>query len=209
VYYGRGNIAKGYYGPASPWHSDGVKSWPEYDPEKAKFLLKKAKAIGTPIIFNSNNAYPLMQQTAELCEAMWGEVGFKVKLGIYDAAPLLQQRRKGEFHAESMGGSYRFDPDGWFSRQILSTSAMTQGQSRFHNERADKLIVEARQTVDQQKRLELYAELDSIVNEELPVMYIQNAAMMQAGVTNLMNYQPGVSGHPSSSQAGFRAAWLA
>ncbi len=209
VYYGRGNIAKGYYGPASPWHSDGVKSWPEYDPEKAKFLLKKAKAVGTPISFMSNNAYPLMQQTAELCEAMWGEAGFKVNLSIQDAAVLRQRRRKSDFHAESMGGSYRFDPDGWFSRQILSTSAMTQGQSRFHNERADKLIVEARQTVDPQKRLELYAELDRIVNEELPVMYIQNAAMMQAGVTNLTNYQPGVSGHPSSSQAGFRAAWLA
>lgn len=209
VYYKRGNIAKSYYGPASPWHSAGVKSWPEYDPEKAKFLLKKAKAVGTEVIFQSNNAYPLMQQTAELCEAMWTEAGFKVKLNISDAAVLRQMRRKGDFHAESMGGSYRFDPDGWFSRQILSTSSMTQGQSRFHNERADKLIVEARQTVDKKKRLELYAELDSIVNDELPVLYTQNAAMMQAGVKNLMGYQPGVSGHPSSSNAGFRTAWLA
>lgn len=209
VYYKRGNIAKSYYGPASPWHSEGVRSWPEYDPEKAKFLLKKAKAVGTEVIFQSNNAYPLMQQTAELCEAMWAEAGFKVKLNISDAAVLRQMRRKGDFHAESMGGSYRFDPDGWFSRQILSTSSMTQGQSRFHNERADKLIVEARQTIDKKIRLELYAELDSIVNEELPVLYTQNAAMMQAGVKNLMGYQPGVSGHPSSSKAGFRTAWLA
>ncbi len=123
VYYSRGNIAKSYYGPASPWHSEGVRSWPEYDPEKAKFLLKKAKAVGTEVVFQSNNAYPLMQQTAELCEAMWTEVGFKVKLTISDAAVLRQMRRKGDFHAESMGGSYRFDPDGWFSRQILSTSS--------------------------------------------------------------------------------------
>ena len=209
VYYGRGSVARTYYAKISPWYAEGAKSWPEYDPEKAKFLLQKAKAVGTPIVLRSNNAYPLMQQTAELLEAMWSSVGFKVKLDISDAAVLRQKRRAGDFDAESMGGSYRFDPDGWFSRQILSTSSMTQGQSRFHNEKADKLIVEARQTIDKQKRLQLYAEIENIVNDELPVLYIQQAAMLQAGTMNLMNYQPGVSGHPSSSNAGIRTAWLA
>jgi ABC-type transport system substrate-binding protein len=37
--------------------------------------------------------------------------------------PLLeQQRRARAFHAESTSASYRFDSDGWFSRQILSTA---------------------------------------------------------------------------------------
>ncbi len=132
-----------------------------------------------------------------------------MKLDISDAAVLRQKRRAGDFDAESMGGSYRFDPDGWFSRQVISTSAMTQGQSRFHNEKADQLIIEARQTVDKKKRLELYAAIDSIVNDELPVLYIQHAAMLQASVTNFMGYEPGVSGHPSSSGAGIRTAWMA
>ncbi len=70
VYYGRGSIARQYYAKASPWYAEGVTAWPEHDPEKATFLLKKAKAIGTPIVLRSNNAYPLMQQTAELLEAM-------------------------------------------------------------------------------------------------------------------------------------------
>ena len=124
-------------------------------------------------------------------------------------AVLRQKRRRGDFHAESMGGSYRFDPDGWFSRQILSQSAVTKGQSRFHNARADKLILQARQTVDKQKRLELYAEIESIVNDELPVLYMETGGMLQAGVMNFIGYQPGISGHPSSSGAGIRTAWLA
>jgi hypothetical protein len=40
-------------------------------------------------------------------------------------------------------------------------------------------------------------------------LYIQQAGLLQAGTMNLMNYQPGVSGHPSSSNAGIRTAWLA
>ena len=61
----------------------GPKPWPEYDPDKAKSILRKAKAVGTEIILQADNAYPYLQQTAELVQHMWSEVGFKVA-----AAPL-------------------------------------------------------------------------------------------------------------------------
>ncbi len=122
---------------------------------------------------------------------------------------MRQNRRSGNFHADSAAGSYRFDPDGWFSRQILSTGATTKQQSRFHNEKADKLILEARATADIKKRLEMYAEIDSIVNEELPVLYTHHLTLLEAGVMNLKNYQPAISGAYSTVGAGIRAAWLA
>ena len=80
-----------------------------------------------------------------------------------------------------MAASYRFDPDGWFSRQILSTAPTTKEESRFVNERADKLILEARGTADKKKRLEMYAEVDSIVNEELPILYTHYLTLLEAG----------------------------
>ncbi len=209
VYYGRGTIARAYYAELSPWFPTGAKAWPEYDPDKAKFLLKKAKYQGDTILLQAFNNYPLMQQTGELLDAMWKAVSFKVQYNIYDAPVLRKKRRAGEFHADSMGGSYRFDPDGWFSRQILSTSPLTQSQSRFNNAKADQLILEARRTLDKQKRLELYAEIETIVNDELPVMYIQHASALQAGVKSIQGYAPGVSGHPSSNKAGFRTTWMA
>ena len=209
VFYGRGNIATGYYGPASPWHAEGIRPWPEHDPEKAKFLLKKAKYDGTVVDLQASTSFALQKQTGELVEAMWTAVGFKVKYSLMDQPALMVKRRAGEFDATSMGGSYRFDPDGWFSRQIWSKGARTKVESRFNNAKADKLIQEARRTLDTKKRLEMYAELDSIVNEELPVLYIQNLAMLQAGALNIKGYQPGLSGHPSSSGAGIRTAWLA
>ena len=209
VFYGRGQTATGYYSPDSPWHTAGVRPYPAFDPDKAKFLVRKAKAVGTAIDLQSLNTYPYQQQTGELLHAMWSEVGFKVSHNAYDGAVLRQKRRQRDFHAASSAASYRFDPDGWFSREILSTSPSNQQGSGFRHDKADQLILEARQTPDKDKRLALYAEVDSIVNEELPILYLHHLTLLEAGVSNLQGYQPAISGPFSTHGAGIRAAWLA
>jgi peptide/nickel transport system substrate-binding protein len=209
VYYQRGEIATGYFPSVSPWHASPEGWKGRFDPERAKSLLKKARAVGTVIELMSANTPPYMQQTAELLEAMWSAVGFKIKYNLMDRAVTQQKRRSGDFHAESAAGSYRFDPDGYFSRQVLSTAAYTQILSRFRNDRADKLIVEARQTADKAKRLEMYREVENIVNEELPTLYTHHLTLLEAGAMNLKNYQPAISGAPSTKGAGIRVAWMA
>jgi peptide/nickel transport system substrate-binding protein len=108
-----------------------------------------------------------------------------------------------------MGGSFRFDPDGWFSRNILSTAPSTKGGSRFRNEKADQLIHEALKTADTKKRLALYREIENIVNDELPVLYTHHLTMLEAGVMNLKGYKPAISGSPNVSGGGLRTAWMA
>ncbi|MCZ6872000.1 MAG: ABC transporter substrate-binding protein, partial [bacterium] len=209
VFYKRGDIATGYFPAVSPWYT-GAEGWKgKYDPEKAKFILKKARAVGTTIVLQANSTYPYMQQTGELLQAMWTEVGFKVKYNIYDRAVIKAKRRARDFHAESMAGSFRFDPDGFFARQVLSTSATTKVESGFRNERADKLIAEARRTADPKKRLELYREIDTIANDELPILYTHFLTLLEAGSMKLKNYQPAISGAPSTRGAGIRVAWMA
>jgi len=153
------------------------------------------------------NSFPYLQQTAELVQHMWSEVGFKATLNLYEEPVLNQKRRDRDFHADSTSGSYRWDPDGWFSRQILSSAP--SNWSSFKDEKADKLIAEARQTADKQKRLELYAAVESIVNEELPILYIHHLTALQAGAMNLKGYQPAISGPFSTRGGGIRTAWLA
>jgi ABC-type transport system substrate-binding protein len=209
VFYQRGEIATGYFPSVSPWHASPEGWKGKFDPDKAKSLLKKAKAVGTQIDLIANTNYPYMQQTGELLQAMWTEAGFKVNYNIFDSAILRQKRKEGSFHAESMAGSYRFDPDGWFSRQVLSTAAQTKQESRFRNEKADQLIIEARKTADKAKRLELYREVENIINDELPRLYTHHLTLLEAGVMNLKGYQPAISGSPNIKGAGLRAAWMA
>jgi len=149
-----------------------------------------------------------MQYTAALVQGMWEDVGFKVLHKTYDAPVLEEKRRARAFHAESTAASYRFDPDGWFSRQLLSTVSSTQATMGFRHARADTLITAARRTADRQQRLELYAEVDSIVNEELPLLYLHHPTLLAAGVLSLQGYQPAISGLFSTQGAGVRTAWL-
>jgi peptide/nickel transport system substrate-binding protein len=121
---------------------------------------------------------------------------------------LRQKRRDRDFHAESTAASYRFDPDGWFSQQFLSTAPSAQQNAGFRHDRADSLIAMARRTADKQKRLELYTEIESIVNAELPLLYLHHITLLEAGTMRIQGYQPSLSGAFSSRGAGIRTAWL-
>ncbi|MGE3540307.1 MAG: ABC transporter substrate-binding protein [Candidatus Tectimicrobiota bacterium] len=208
VFQGLGDTAKGFYAPASPWYVENIAPWPSYDPDKAKFLLKQAKAVGTEILLQASNVYPYMQQTAELVQAMWTDVGLKVRYNLYDEVALNQKRRERDFHADSTAASYRWDPDGWYGRQILSTAPATKANSGFHNAQADKLIGEARRTADRKKRLELYGALEGIINEELPLLYLHHLTLLQAGSLRVQGYRPAVSGAFSIRGSGLRTAWM-
>jgi peptide/nickel transport system substrate-binding protein len=209
VFFGQGDTATGFYARVSPWYAAGARPWPEYDPDKARFLLRQARAVGTEVLLQAENAWPYMQQTGELVQAMWTEVGFKTIFNIYDRPVLLQKRRSGDFHADSAAAGYRFDPDGWFSRNILSTAPTTREASRFSNAKVDTLILAARATADKQRRLALYAEIDSIINEELPILYTHHLTLLEAGVMRLKGYQPAISGPFTTQGGGIRTAWLA
>lgn len=209
VFYSRGETARGFYASISPWYALGTRSWPDYDPDRARFLLRQAKAVGTTVVLQSLRTSPYMQQTAALIQGMWSEVGFKVVHKMYDASVLARQRRARAFHAESTAASYRFDPDGWFSRYLLSTAMSTQVSSGFRDPQVDHLIQAARKTPVKQKRLALYAEIDSIVNEELPILYLHHLTSFEMGVMYLEGYQPSISGLFSTHGSGVRAAWLA
>ena len=108
VFYERGEIATGYFPSLSPWHASPEGWRGKYDPDKAKALLKKAKAVGTEIILQANDSWPYMQQTGELLQAMWSEVGFQVKFNIYDTAVLLQKSPRRRVPRRIDGGELSF-----------------------------------------------------------------------------------------------------
>src|SRR5712691_1919393 len=90
VFYGRGETATGFYAPASPWHMAGVRLWPAYDPDRARFLLRQAKAVGTEVVLQSLQTSASIQQTAALVQGMWADVGFTVVHKVYND-PRLEQ----------------------------------------------------------------------------------------------------------------------
>ncbi|MCB1741155.1 MAG: ABC transporter substrate-binding protein [Gammaproteobacteria bacterium] len=208
VFNERGAIAKGFYSEKSPWYSAEASSWPEYDPDKSRALLKKAKAEGARIQVVSRQAYAYMQQTGELVHAMLSEVGFNASYEVQPNAMLIQRYKKNDHSVDSTASSYRLDPDSWFTRIVHSNGSENKLRIGYKNPEADKLIDQARAEPEQARRLELYTEVENIVNRDVPFIYSHYVSMLEAGVKTLKGYQPSFAGPFSYQGGGIRTAWF-
>ncbi len=91
---------------------------------------------------------------------------------------------------------------------IHSEGAEGKLRHGFKSEKADKLIEEARLTVDRNKRMELYGEVEAIVNDECPLIYTHAVPLTSAGNKRLKGYKPAFAGPFSIAGGGVRTAWL-
>jgi peptide/nickel transport system substrate-binding protein len=204
-----GLISKGFYGSASPWHSDGVEPWPKFDLDKAKALRKKAKDGDQKLTIIANDTYPYMQQSGELVHAMLKDAGFNAMLEILPSPVMNEKIAKGDFNIDSTANSYRLDPDGWFGRNILSTAPENRRRIGYKNEKADQIIQAARKERDRTKRRQMYADVETLVNRDLPMLYTHTVpALMAANRARVKGFAPSFSGPWSYSGGGMRRTWI-
>ena len=208
VYYGQGAMNDQPYPPGDPWHLEGIRSL-EYDPDRAKGILKEARATGTEIklVVNVNTA--VARETAQVVQDLWSTVGFKVTVEPLDTVPYRDARNQGTFDGLIQGNTYRFDPDDYFSRNLHSKSDYNGSLSGWQNARYDQLVEEAKRITEPARRKELYTEAWNIVNVELPFFYLHEISQTSAAVKELQGYQPGSSGALSYSGGGLRTAYIA
>lgn len=206
IFNGLSEPVTGFYSSASPWHMPGIKNVKEYDPEKSRWILNKLNAMGTPIAVVARQAYQYMSQSGELVHAMLTDAGFKATNEVFDNPVLRKKYKDADYGIDSTANSYRFEPDGWYARNILSTSPSTKLRTGYVNEKADKLILEARATREMSKRLELYTEVESLVNDDCVQIYTHAVPLTSAGVKRLKGYQPAFAGPFNIAGAGVRTA---
>lgn len=76
--------------PTTIGHNPDIPAWP-FDPDRARALLAEAKADGVPVdtrirIIGRDGQYPNATEAMEAIMAMLGDVGFDVKLDMYDVS---------------------------------------------------------------------------------------------------------------------------
>jgi peptide/nickel transport system substrate-binding protein len=208
VYYGQGAMADQPYPEGNPWHLESIRS-PEYDPDRAKAMLKEARAVGTEVklVCSANIATSL--QIAQVVQDLWSTAGFKVSVEILDSVPFLQARNDGAFDGLIQGNTYRYDPDAFFGRNLHSKSQYSQVLSGWQNEKYDQLVEEAKRTLDQARRKELYTEAWNLVNTELPHFYLHEEVYTSAAAKALRDYQPSKMGALHYRGGGLRTASMA
>ncbi|MGH8069395.1 MAG: hypothetical protein ACRERE_29995, partial [Candidatus Entotheonellia bacterium] len=107
------------------------------------------------------------------------------------------------------GHTYRYDPDDFYGRNLHSKSEYAQILSGWQNERYDRLIEEAKRTLDPDRRKELYTEAWNLVNVELPHFYLHEEVYTSAAAKALQGYQPSRLGALHYHGGGLRTAYMA
>jgi peptide/nickel transport system substrate-binding protein len=207
VYYGQGELLDQCFPRADPWYLPEIRAL-EYDPDRAKALLKEARAVGTAVKIIANVNTALARETVQVLQASWETVGFKVTLELLDTVPFLAAAREGHFDGRLGGYTYRYDPNDFYARNLHSKSEWNRSNSGWHNERYDRLVEEAKRTLDMARRKALYTEAQNIINVELPHFHLHDVVRTTAADKKLQGYQPGLGGALTYQGGGLRTAYI-
>jgi oligopeptide transport system substrate-binding protein len=144
-----------------------------YDPEKAKRLLKEA---GFPNGKNLPEITLLCDQTyLDLCTFItrqWEDLGIKVKVEVSEIATLRERMRKGSapFFRASWIADY---PDAEsFLTCFYGKNTPPPNYTTFKNDKFDVLYEQSLSETDAEKRYDLYHNMDKILIEEAPVVFL-------------------------------------
>ncbi|WP_428688089.1 ABC transporter substrate-binding protein [Roseibium sp.] len=192
---GTAEVAAGPTPPAFAWaYNDSLQPYP-YDPEKARELLKEAGYNGEEVTFyvtegGSGMLDPVAMGTA--IQADLQAVGMNVKIETYEWNTFLGKVNPG---LEGKAGMAEMawmtnDPD-TLPFLALRTEAMPDkggfNSGYYSNPKVDELLEKAREVTDQAERAKLYKQMQEIVQEDAPWVFVANwkqNAVTKASVEN-------------------------
>lgn len=152
----------------SPYYDEDIKLKTR-DVEKAKGLLAEAGVdkVSFELLFANSTT---SQQVAELIQAMAGEAGFDIKLRAVEFTTMLSQTQAGDYDAVLTGWSGRYDPDGNIHQFVTCKAGLNY--AGICNDQVDKDLNVAKVTADVETRKKLYDHAQSILQDELPIIYL-------------------------------------
>ncbi|MEM7531267.1 MAG: ABC transporter substrate-binding protein [Chloroflexota bacterium] len=182
---GAAAVAHSNLSPKFAFYSrDGDESLKRYDynPEGAMALLDEAgwamgddgvrEKDGTKLSFTCTTITgdQARRPIAELAQQLFAEVGVDMQLAEAPISTILEGLRQGTVDAALFNWTYgSVDPD---PSNILRSDG-GQNWNSFRNDRVDELIDAGLAVADPEQRKPIYDEIQEIVTEEVPMLYLQ------------------------------------
>ena len=132
---------------------------------------------------------------AQVIQQMLKQAGINMQIQSNEMSTFFADIGKGNFQMYSLSRNGIADPDFYYVI-FYSKNIPPDGQNRgyYNNPKVDQLILQGRSTFDRAKRKPAYAEIQKIVQEDLPYisLYMQdNVAVMRSNIDGYVQYPAG------------------
>lgn len=161
-----------------PYHEDKTQRY-QYDPEKAKALLKEAGfANGFDVTFYVPESGSGMQSPVEMgtvIQANLAAVGVRAKIQTMEWGAYLKKYLDAPDMAEMSWNPSIGDPDHMMYMLLSSDRFPPAFNAGFYqNLRVDELLRKGRTTIDEKERIPLYKEAQRLVVEDAPWIFVDH-----------------------------------
>ncbi len=195
IYLGNARVAKNPIPPSMWSYNDEIKDY-EYNPERAKKLLKEAgypKGFETKLwVLPVSRPYnPQGKKMGEMMQSDLAKIGIKATLVQYDWPTYLEKSKNGEHELLQMGWTGdNGDPDN-FLYTNLSCDAKTGGanRARWCNTQFDEKLIAAKKTDKLDKRIVEYKEAQKIFHDEAPWVTLAHSKVSVAMSNKVVGYK--------------------
>jgi dipeptide transport system substrate-binding protein len=172
VFENSAEAAEGPY-PPNTWSYASALPGYQYDPQKARELLK---AAGLPDGFSTTiwtrpsgsvlNPNPSLG--AQLLQADLDKIGIKAEIRVIEWGELIRRAKAGEHDLLFMGwAGDNGDPDNFLTPQFACASVESGlNFARYCDPQLDKLISDGKSTSDQAQRSQLYMQAQQIIQQQ-------------------------------------------
>ncbi|MGO1922267.1 MAG: ABC transporter substrate-binding protein [Jeotgalicoccus sp.] len=192
VYYGQGRTMKGALQEEVLGYNEDLVDL-EHDPERAKELMKEAGYEDGLDLKIMTNDVPERIDIAILLQEELKEIGINLVVEQLEWGTYLEAISNGEHDLFILGWPNAVgDPDqGLWPLFHSSMKGNAGNRAFFDNPEVDKLLEAGREESDTEKRAEIYKQVDEILVEEQPSIFIRQAASAHAARAEVGNLDTG------------------
>ncbi len=194
---GTAEVAAGPTPPAFAWaYNEELEPYP-YDPGKAKQLLQQAGYDGEAVTFYVTQGGSGMLDPVAMATAIQADlqaVGMTVNIETYEWNTFLGKVNPGlEGKADMAEMAWMTNSPDTLPFLALRTEAWPDkggfNSGYYSNETVDELLSKARRSTDQAERAELYRQMQEIVHEDAPWVFVANWKQNAVTGANVENFK--------------------
>jgi len=204
IYQGMGQVAKNPIPPTMWGYNEDVPGF-KYDPDLAKELLVKAgfpggKGLGDITLWSMPVPRPYNPDGQKIGIAMAADlakVGITAKIVSFEWGTYLKRQREqpADMDLFQLGWTGdNGDPDN-FLAVLFDGLASSSIRTQWKNETYHNYMLQGKQTIDQNKRVDIYKKALKLIYDECPVISVAHSTVIWPALKSVKNFKL----HPTGS----------